>query len=1810
MAAEKDASNYKRYQKSLIINELLPYSECLEEEANQLFGEIKLNLSIAVQKRDLWPGALFWTNRLTSFIKAYGFHFTKEDHINLVHFLFQLVTIPNLESPLLNCWSILLDKLLKKKKLLSPSDMRFSWRPMYDLVMRISDTKFKRLGMKIYSERTISNVKGLIDSIRCYFTLESTQELLDEGRPLLCPFDTSMLEIMERFNDFLPTKVRPEEFQYTHQLWFNELINIWLEARNNSALDEVGFSLFSRLAEDTVGHIDWSPYLQQIFTHILNNFELPMGVKEFKTPQTQKSIRFPSGEDIAVLIVSLLGGGSKAQEYLLKLMQALESYYYPSNIGIHTRKLLKFLSCLTNKFVLRLKRERHSSDSWLPKPPSSSRLSEKDIDEFVACLCPAVWLSIFSKIGSLEAALAVKNLAILRPEVILPTLMEKTYTALETLTEPHQVVSTLSCVTVVSRTLLSGRRYPEGPGHLFMLLRLALPGIDSNDLRKLLASSLLISSLTSLVPLVDCSSAIGHIEMTQYEEEVCSQTSQFEEFVDHFLERCFVIVESCSGQHQQVESGQIRQEGLKLDSHETLIGAGILGLVSMVLGQSSMELFQVALDKIFRFASTHVFESEVASKICSELCGTASKVHPVPTLKKFVPYCIQNIENILEDGEQVDSDNVDIDLLWNLQLLSHVVGSDGDALVSHSESLVRCMRLCVDQIRNKRAAKHVSKIIYSILHSLTQTYPRDTRLLSLSFDLDPKDHLYIRDWASSCHIKDANINWFIPGEEEYEFADEILRKILKPELDKLGSFTKGKLSLDRDSLLLSLELVNSILSGAAAYLPQYTGPSVDGCPQSVVPLTRRFYKTSSAVHLPPQEFSRQKLSEFFHELKVHLMKNCEDDTKSLIALTEVFKNLMINFGSEHKELEARWSYFKQTRAAMADKLNDKKDFQVRSMAITRAQLQHELRIMDRNMSPLTPLHLTVLEDLVDLSVSTYAQVRITAQSAITSCFDNYLFSGRKTLPMIVECLKNNPDTSHETFKGSLYLLLSPPVTSTIVHDWEQMRKVFIPLIQADHSEKESILNLISRLHNTIQKSYDTFAITFEVPEYCIPAAVALSGKPLPPEELAEGAERLKRINKQNLESYESLINNIVTVTEGKQDLTQWRFTEVSMKLLAMLIRHDTLYPCKGVQLFVNSLIHDALNIRKVSIFAVTLLLQQLKRPQVKVPINIEKLAGMSVSGKLTPGEREDNKWLCLTESLKETKEEWDSNSGVVHKTRYGFYCYPKILYGFAPMDRQPKLNRSKDELSEHEKVFYEAFTDEGFMEKLISFHSLEEVKGKDHYSMKKALMFKNLFRNYGNSLSHLFRPHLEKLSIDNQESSQRCACEILAGMVRSSTQWPYEMVMEMRSWLEPLFRKIINNIQQETVEDWAQCVSDISADKDPRRVAWFLELLMENLLNGTRGAFTESSQLSLLHIGLAQQEWRAPYLLKKFSLILSSHIDHPYKNVREKIGTVLASIHMLDLSSNGYQLLYNLPLSNLMSLFTSNIPSPPELIALEQDTPTLRLCKTAMATIINSYHASAVQYYSLFSLLVPLASYEGDDEVGILVRIMSVQLCRNELDPKHLPAVLESMKKAASSTVWKAKLLVLYVLQVLVFWNFFTVADLKEELSDLLLSLLGDSQIEVRELASSTISGFVRCGIISADNLKSLFTKQAKTRLPKKGAGLSIEEEVDGPNAAATINNTTSRGNDGLLVSKHCGVLGLAALVQACPYTIPDWLPDVVDELSAHLHDPAPIPSTVKKAITEFKRTHYDNWREHKLKFTEDQLSSLSDLLLSPSYYV
>merc|ERR1711915_567695 len=87
------------------------------------------------------------------------------------------------------------------------------------------------------------------------------------------------------------------------------------------------------------------------------------------------------------------------------------------------------------------------------------------------------------------------------------------------------------------------------------------------------------------------------------------------------------------------------------------------------------------------------------------------------------------------------------------------------------------------------------------------------------------------------------------------------------------------------------------------------------------------------------------------------------------------------------------------------------------------------------------------------------------------------------------------------------------------------------------------------------------------------------------------------------------------------------------------------------------------------------------------------------------------------------------------------------------------------------------------------------------------------------------------------------------------------------------------------------------------------------------------------------------------------------------------------------------------------------------------------------------------------------------------------------------------------------------------------------------------------------------------------------------------------------------VIRRHSGIVGICAIVSSCPYDIPPYLPRLLMVLGDRLHDPQPIPATVKRVLQDFKRTHQDNWIEHKEKFTEDQLTVLTDLLVSPSYY-
>ncbi len=51
--------------------------------------------------------------------------------------------------------------------------------------------------------------------------------MLDEWRPLMCPFDVTMAKAMGYFEMFLPTLDVADRADSTYRLWFGEFMSFW-----------------------------------------------------------------------------------------------------------------------------------------------------------------------------------------------------------------------------------------------------------------------------------------------------------------------------------------------------------------------------------------------------------------------------------------------------------------------------------------------------------------------------------------------------------------------------------------------------------------------------------------------------------------------------------------------------------------------------------------------------------------------------------------------------------------------------------------------------------------------------------------------------------------------------------------------------------------------------------------------------------------------------------------------------------------------------------------------------------------------------------------------------------------------------------------------------------------------------------------------------------------------------------------------------------------------------------------------------------------------------------------------------------------------------------------------------------------------------------------------------------------------------------------------------------------------------------------------------------------------------------------------
>jgi proteasome activator subunit 4 len=222
--------------------------------------------------------------------------------------------------------------------------------------------------------------------------------------------------------------------------------------------------------------------------------------------------------------------------------------------------------------------------------------------------------------------------------------------------------------------------------------------------------------------------------------------------------------------------------------------------------------------------------------------------------------------------------------------------------------------------------------------------------------------------------------------------------------------------------------------------------------------------------------------------------------------------------------------------------------------------------------------------------------------------------------------------------------------------------------------------------------------------------------------------------------------------------------------------------------------------------------------------------------------------------------------------------------------------------------------------------------------------------------------------------------------------------------------------------------------------------------------------------------------------------------------------------------------------------------------------------------------------------------------------------PSETPAVLHALRSASSVELWPERAAALLFAQY--FWFRHALLLGRQgtmDIIDMVLQRLEDDKLEVRELAANSLSGLVR-GLPegNAAELRKKFLSKAHEIFPVRGRRRRTREEREGGgHKIATTTSTTTTTASSSVPVRHGTALALQALVVSSPYDVPFWLPDVLMALVRLAPEPAPIKTTVTKALGEFRRTHEEGGLvEMKEVLSAEQWEAIRDVASPASYFV
>jgi len=370
---------------------------------------------------------------------------------------------------------------------------------------------------------------------------------------------------------------------------------------------------------------------------------------------------------------------------------------------------------------------------------------------------------------------------------------------------------------------------------------------------------------------------------------------------------------------------------------------------------------------------------------------------------------------------------------------------------------------------------------------------------------------------------------------------------------------------------------------------------------------------------------------------------------------------------------------------------------------------------------------------------------------------------------------------------------------------------------------------------------------------------------------------------------------------------------------------------------------------------------------------------------------------------------------------------------------------------------------------------------------------------------------------------------------------------------------------------------------------------------------------------LAETSWRAPNYNVQVLKILVNRVASPFKQVREELANLLALVtrnlwhnpiigitaafsSSEESSSTFFESSFASIQGTVFNMKTTSegsIDSEPPLMAdsmeeegkprtgqSESAEDTSHARETLLLTVLHALRNAAVSPVALHTkrfLRVLFASLTDDDRDTANLAKQAAALVAQVILFHHKPRVAfveHLLALPRPNTFWHIKAAMLPFLQIFLFNHRFLMSnDDINRVRGLVISLLTDSRVEVRELASGSLASILHVEeVAQIMPLADMFLATLGKPVTRRTLKSAPEERI-----------------------RHGAALGLSAIVQSATLTVPTWLPPLLVQLAPFEDDAQPsISETVKKAFAEFIRTHQEAWEVHQEAFTEEQLAIIA----------